>query len=244
MGLQEIYDFVYSSLSRSWSQGMGGSTIKGPYSSPHRTAVVLHKHLPPSNNNLWDFILTHFALAVCCIMSARDLFKPCPQPKTELGRYRILSSTAGVRVSPLVLGGMSFGTAWAEGMGSVDEQQAFKLLDAYNDAGGNFIDTSNHYQSEQSEQFIGKWMSARGNRDLMFVATKFTTKHFLKFIWSMETCIFLLSRSSIPFNTVEDAFRNLSRRLYLQQSCPAIWLLTSNVFSELPVMGARTRKEC
>lgn len=109
-------------------------------------------------------------------MSARDLFKPCPQPKTELGRYRILSSTAGVRVSPLALGGMSFGTAWAEGMGSVDEEQTFKLLDAYNDAGGNFIDTSNHYQSEQSEQYIGKWMSARGNRDLMFVATKYTSE--------------------------------------------------------------------
>jgi hypothetical protein len=42
-----------------------------------------------------------------------DLFAPAPEPPTELGRYRILSSTAGVRVSPLCLGAMSIGDAWA-----------------------------------------------------------------------------------------------------------------------------------
>lgn len=96
------------------------------------------------------------------------------QPKTELGRYRILSSTAGVRVSPIVLGGMSLGKAWSSYMGAVDEEQSFKLLDAYTDAGGNFIDTANNYQNEESEKYIGNWMAARGNRDLLFVATKFT----------------------------------------------------------------------
>lgn len=110
-------------------------------------------------------------------MAARDLFKPSPQPKTELGRYRILSSTAGVRVSPLVLGGMSFGTAWGAGMGNADEEQVFKILDAYNDAGGNFIDTANNYQNGQSETLIGKWMAKHENRDLMFIATKFTINY-------------------------------------------------------------------
>jgi aryl-alcohol dehydrogenase-like predicted oxidoreductase len=80
-------------------------------------------------------------------------------------------------VSPLVLGGMSFGTAWASLMGSVDEAQTTKLLDTYADAGGNFIDTANNYQDEQSERFIGNWMAERGNRDIMFVATKFTTNY-------------------------------------------------------------------
>ena len=63
-----------------------------------------------------------------------DLFKPAPQPPTELGRYRILSSTAGVRVSPLQLGAMSIGEAWKDFMGSMDKEQSFKLLDAYYEA--------------------------------------------------------------------------------------------------------------
>jgi hypothetical protein len=41
-----------------------------------------------------------------------DFFMPAGEPKTELGRYRVLSSTAGVRVSPLCLGAMSIGNAW------------------------------------------------------------------------------------------------------------------------------------
>ncbi|KJZ71500.1 Putative aryl-alcohol dehydrogenase AAD14 [Hirsutella minnesotensis 3608] len=99
------------------------------------------------------------------------------EPNTELGRYRILASTAGVRVSPLALGAMSIGKSWASFMGAMDEEQSFKLLDAYVDAGGNFIDTANNYQNEDSEKFIGKWMAARGNRDLLFIATKFTSSY-------------------------------------------------------------------
>ncbi len=60
-----------------------------------------------------------------------DIFKPAPEPPTELGRYRILSSTAGVRVSPLQLGAMSIGQAWKGFMGSMDKEQSFKLMDAY-----------------------------------------------------------------------------------------------------------------
>lgn len=83
-----------------------------------------------------------------------DLFKPAPEPPTELGRYRILSSTAGVRVSPLQLGAMSIGDAWSGFMGTMDREASFKLLDAFVEAGGNFIDTANNYQDEQSEVFI------------------------------------------------------------------------------------------
>lgn len=42
------------------------------------------------------------------------MFGPAPEPATELGRYRVLSSTAGVRVSPLCLGAMSIGEAWSD----------------------------------------------------------------------------------------------------------------------------------
>lgn len=70
-----------------------------------------------------------------------DFFKPAPEPPTELGRYRVLSSTAGVRVSPLCLGAMSIGDAW-KFMGNMSKEQSFKLLDAFYEAGGNFIDTA------------------------------------------------------------------------------------------------------
>lgn len=74
-----------------------------------------------------------------------DIFMPAPEPATELGRYRILSSTAGIRVSPLQLGAMSIGDAWQGFMGSMDKAASFKLLDAFVEAGGNFIDTANNY---------------------------------------------------------------------------------------------------
>lgn len=106
-----------------------------------------------------------------------DFFTPAPEPTTELGRYRILSSTAGIRVSPLQLGAMSIGDAWSGFMGSMDKESSFKLLDAYFEAGGNFIDTANNYQHEQSEAWLGEWMTARGNRDQIVLATKFTTDY-------------------------------------------------------------------
>lgn len=108
---------------------------------------------------------------------ASEFFKPAPEPATELGRYRILSSTAGIRVSPLQLGAMSIGDSWNEFMGSMDKDASFKLLDAFVEAGGNFIDTANNYQNEQSEAWIGEWMAARQNRDQLVLATKFTTDY-------------------------------------------------------------------
>jgi aryl-alcohol dehydrogenase-like predicted oxidoreductase len=78
---------------------------------------------------------------------------------------------------------MSIGEAWKEVMGSMDKEQSFKLLDAFVEAGGNAIDTANNYresartkvddaltgfaENEESEQWIGEWMEARGNRDQM-----------------------------------------------------------------------------
>lgn len=105
------------------------------------------------------------------------LFKPAPEPTTPLGRYRVLSSTAGVRVSPLQLGAMSIGDTWSQFMGSMSKEQSFALLDAFVAAGGNFIDTANNYQNEQSETWIGEWMASRNNRDQMVIATKFTTDY-------------------------------------------------------------------
>jgi len=60
-------------------------------------------------------------------------------------------------------------------MGSMNKEQAFKLLDAFFDMGGNFIDTANNYQGEESETWIGEWMKKRGNRDEIVLASKYTT---------------------------------------------------------------------
>lgn len=75
-------------------------------------------------------------------------------PKTPLAEYRVLSPTASVRVSPLCLGTMNLGNQWA-GLGSkMSTEDAFEFLDAYYDAGGNFIDTANSYQGEYSSACV------------------------------------------------------------------------------------------
>jgi len=105
-----------------------------------------------------------------------SIWKPAPEPATRLGRHRTLSPLAGIQVSPLQLGAMSIGDKWeAHGMGSMNKETSFKLLDAFYEAGGNFIDTANNYQDESSEEFIGEWSEARGIRDQLVIATKYTT---------------------------------------------------------------------
>ncbi|KAI0922847.1 hypothetical protein AcV5_009719 [Taiwanofungus camphoratus] len=99
-----------------------------------------------------------------------------PQPETKLGRHRQLAPLAGIHVSPICLGAMSIGDKWATlGMGQMDKESSFKLLDAFYNAGGNFIDTANNYQDESSEAFIGEWMELRRVRDQMVIATKYTS---------------------------------------------------------------------
>ncbi|KAI2621271.1 norsolorinic acid reductase [Hypoxylon sp. NC1633] len=98
-----------------------------------------------------------------------------PAPKSPLARYRLLSPTASLRVSPLCLGTMNFGDAWSAYMGHCDQKTTEDILDFFYENGGNFIDTANNYQSEQSEAWIGEWMKKRGNRDQMVIATKYTS---------------------------------------------------------------------
>ena len=85
--------------------------------------------------------------------------------KRRLGRSNLM-------VSPICFGGNVFG--W-----TVDEATSFRLLDAFLEAGFNFIDTADVYSrwapgnaGGESEVIIGKWMKARGNRDAVVIATK------------------------------------------------------------------------
>jgi aryl-alcohol dehydrogenase-like predicted oxidoreductase len=96
-----------------------------------------------------------------------------PPPPSALGKYRLLSPTAAVRVSPLCLGTASIGDTW-EHIGTQSKENSFNILDLFYDMGGNFIDTANDYQNEQSETWLGEWMAKRQNRSQMVIATKFT----------------------------------------------------------------------
>jgi len=79
---------------------------------------------------------------------------------------------SGLKVSPLCLGGNVFG--W-----TADEATSFRLLDAWVDAGMNFIDTADVYsrwapghQGGESEAVIGRWLKKSGKRDRVVIATK------------------------------------------------------------------------
>ncbi|KAM0325912.1 hypothetical protein ACHAQA_007215 [Verticillium albo-atrum] len=101
-----------------------------------------------------------------------SMFQPPPKPSSALGYHRILSPNASVKVSPLCLGGISIGSSWSSVFGKSDPP--FDLLDKFYSLGGNFIDTSNTYNSEESESLIGEWMEKRDVRDQMVIATKYT----------------------------------------------------------------------
>ncbi|WP_210493275.1 aldo/keto reductase [Patulibacter sp. SYSU D01012] len=79
-------------------------------------------------------------------------------------------------VHPLNLGGNVFG--W-----TADEATSFAVLDAYADAGGNFVDTADGYShwvpghtGGESEAIIGRWLARRGRRDDVVIATKVSSK--------------------------------------------------------------------
>jgi aryl-alcohol dehydrogenase-like predicted oxidoreductase len=73
---------------------------------------------------------------------------------------------------PLVLGGNTFG--WTS-----DKSESFAVLDKFVDAGGRSIDTADSYSEwvygnfgGDSETIIGEWLTSRGKRDKVVIATK------------------------------------------------------------------------
>ncbi|MCP3426696.1 aldo/keto reductase [Rothia sp. AR01] len=75
-------------------------------------------------------------------------------------------------IFPLNLGGNTFG--WTS-----DREGSFAVLDAFVEAGGNFIDTADVYSAwaeghsgGESETVLGEWLSARGRREDVVIATK------------------------------------------------------------------------
>jgi aryl-alcohol dehydrogenase-like predicted oxidoreductase len=78
---------------------------------------------------------------------------------------RVLGTT-GVRVSPLCLGAMMFGS-W----GNPDHEESARIIGRALDAGINFIDTADVYSGGESEEIVGKAL-AGGRRDHVVLATK------------------------------------------------------------------------
>lgn len=88
--------------------------------------------------------------------------------KPTLDNYRLLGHS-GLRVSPLCLGAMTFGTEWGWG---ADEAESRRIFDVYTERGGNFIDTANKYTNGTSEEFVSRFI--KGQRDRFVLATKYT----------------------------------------------------------------------
>jgi aryl-alcohol dehydrogenase-like predicted oxidoreductase len=80
--------------------------------------------------------------------------------------------TSGIKIYPFAFGGNVFG--W-----TIGEQESFKVLDGFTEAGFNFIDTADVYSSwapgnkgGESETIIGNWLKRSGKRDKVIIATK------------------------------------------------------------------------
>jgi aryl-alcohol dehydrogenase-like predicted oxidoreductase len=91
-------------------------------------------------------------------------------------KYRNLGA-AGVKVSNLCLGAMTFGEADEKSFmhkACADEATTFAILDRALAAGINFVDTADVYgQDGLSERVLGAWLAQRGTRDKLVLATKF-----------------------------------------------------------------------
>ena len=79
--------------------------------------------------------------------------------------YRFLGRT-GLRVSPLCLGTMNFGT-------QTDEPTSHQIMDSALEGGVNFFDSANVYGATETEQIIGRWFAyGDGRREKTVLATK------------------------------------------------------------------------
>lgn len=83
-----------------------------------------------------------------------------------------MTGHASIGGLPLVLGGNVFG--W-----TADRDASFAILDAFHAAGGRMVDTAESYShwapghsGGESESVIGEWLSSRGLRSEMLIATK------------------------------------------------------------------------
>lgn len=85
-------------------------------------------------------------------------------------RYHLYGNT-GLRISPVCLGTLGFGSAGADG---VEPATARAIFDRFAEGGGNFIDTAHGYGDGRSEQTLADLISA--DRDHFVLATKYSSE--------------------------------------------------------------------
>jgi aryl-alcohol dehydrogenase-like predicted oxidoreductase len=113
---------------------------------------------------------------------------------------------------------------------------SFKILDTFYENGGNFIDTANNYQNGDSEAWLGDWMEARGVRDEIVLATKYTSP------WRM------FDKSQVQANYVGNNAKSLkvsvdaSLRKLKTDYIDLVSFITST--SYLPIVYANTISSC
>jgi aryl-alcohol dehydrogenase-like predicted oxidoreductase len=56
-----------------------------------------------------------------------------------------------------------------------DKETSFAIMEAFANAGGNFLDTANVYKLGTSEKIIGEFISQK-DRDFFVIATKYSLK--------------------------------------------------------------------
>jgi aryl-alcohol dehydrogenase-like predicted oxidoreductase len=136
----------------------------------------------------------------------------------------------GTPIAEVGLGTWQLGSAdW----GAIDSSTAFGILQAYVDAGGNFLDTSDVYGMGVSEQFIGEFL--RSTDKELYVATKLGRRHDAPNGWPQNFTYDAIKRH------VEDSLKNLDvDQLFLEQlhCIPTEELRKGHVFDHLRKLQA------
>lgn len=131
----------------------------------------------------------------------------------------------GTEVSEIGLGTWQLGSAdW----GVVNEEDAFSILNAYVEGGGNFIDTADVYGAGISEKTIGRFLTTTGKQ--LYVATKLGRRHDGACGWPQNFTY------DVMRNHVESSLTNLGiPKLFLEQlhCIPTEELRSGNVFTHL-----------
>lgn len=136
-----------------------------------------------------------------------------------------------VRVSEVGLGTWQLGSAdW----GNINKEDAFSILQAYVDGGGNFIDTADVYGMGVSETLIGEFLKTQTKE--LYVATKLGRRHDAPNGWPQNFSYDTMRRH------VEDSLTHLQQsQLFLEQlhCIPTEVMQQGDVFKHL----ARLRQE-
>jgi aryl-alcohol dehydrogenase-like predicted oxidoreductase len=130
-----------------------------------------------------------------------------------------------VRISEVGLGTWQLGSAdW----GAVNEDEAFRILQIFVDAGGNFIDTADVYGMGISERLIGKFLKTLNQE--VYVATKLGRRGDRDYGWPQNFQYDVMRRQ------VEDSLQHLGlNQLFLEQlhCIPTEEMRSGKVFDHL-----------